>query len=120
MKKYLKKSQGFTLTELLAVITILAILAILLIPTVTNKINSARESLYDAEVDNIIDASKMWLADNMKNYEDDEVIEVTIDELVKGGYIEDIINPKTDEEFSKESKVIITYNKKYSYEFVEA
>ena len=92
--------KGFTLVELLAVITILLILVMLTIPAVSKIINTSEKTVYDVQIDKILSAAYDYSLGNLsvlpergnKNY-------VTLSELIYAGYIEPIINPKTNEPF---------------------
>lgn len=50
MKKFMKKSEGFTLVELIVVIAILAILAGVAVPAYTGYINKANQSADDSQI----------------------------------------------------------------------
>ena len=60
------KNKGFTLVELLAVITILGLLAIITIPTVTNMMSKQKEKLYYDQLNQLIRVSQNWATDNTK------------------------------------------------------
>jgi type IV pilus assembly protein PilA len=63
MKKLLKKQDGFTLVELLAVIVILAIISAIAIPAVGHIISSSRQKAEANDALQIIDAAKLYIAD---------------------------------------------------------
>ena len=56
--------KGFTLVELLAVITVLGLLAAISIPIVNNQINSSKDKAYKNQVQTIVNAAKRWGFDN--------------------------------------------------------
>ena len=62
MKKSNKK--GFTLVELIVVITIMAILAAVLVPTVTNKIDDANKSAAKSDIQSAAKAISLYVAEN--------------------------------------------------------
>ena len=62
MKKSNKK--GFTLVELIVVIAIMAILAAVLVPTVTNKINDAKRSAAESDIQSAAKAISLKLAES--------------------------------------------------------
>jgi type IV pilus assembly protein PilA len=64
MRKLLKKQEGFTLVELLAVIVILAIIAAIAIPAIGHIINSSREKAEVNDALQIIDAAKLYVTDH--------------------------------------------------------
>lgn len=53
-----KKQNGFTLVEVLAVIVILAIIMAIAVPIVTNQINSSRKKAFFASVNGLLDNLK--------------------------------------------------------------
>lgn len=63
MLKVIKKQDGFTLVELLAVIVILAIIAAIAVPTVGNIVSKSREKAAVNDALQIIDAAKLYVAD---------------------------------------------------------
>jgi type IV pilus assembly protein PilA len=62
----LKEQKGFTLIELLAVIVILGIIAAIAIPAIGNVINKSEKKAQVQEGLLIIDAAKMYVANNPK------------------------------------------------------
>ena len=57
--------KGFTLVELLAIITIMGLIALFAIPTVVTMIKNSRKDLCEIEVKNIISSAKNWAGNNM-------------------------------------------------------
>ena len=55
--------KGFTLVELLAVITILAVTSMIVFPTIGEVINDAKESAYEEQILEIEKASEKWATD---------------------------------------------------------
>lgn len=56
----MKNKNGFTLVEILGVITILSVLALIAIPTIDNIVTKNREKLYDSQIRTIEDGLKTW------------------------------------------------------------
>lgn len=52
------KKKGFTLVELLAVITLLGLLGLIIVPIVTNTIEKQRKGAFEASVNGILDLAK--------------------------------------------------------------
>lgn len=114
--------KGFTLAELLGVITILGLLALLIVPAIDKAIKESNETLYQAQLNSIIGAAKEWSADHVGELPvNGGSITVTLLELKSGGYIAvDIKNPKTEELFSDDLIVEITeHNSQYKYQVIE-
>ena len=60
IKQMMKKEDGFTLVELLAVIVILGLIVALAIPAIGNVINRAEDGTETAETALIIDAARLY------------------------------------------------------------
>ena len=58
------KKKGFTLVELLGVITVLGITALLIIPSVEKIIKKNKEKALENNKKAIITATKNWITDN--------------------------------------------------------
>lgn len=108
----MKKESGFTLVEILVVIVILGILAAVIYPIVNTSVNSSKQKLYDAQIENIINAARTYASDNMEILPttDGENLNppLTLNKLIEEGYIKDIENPKTKKPFDKNIKITIT------------
>ena len=69
----MNRNKGFTLVELLAVITLLAVMAIVAVPTVSNIMSKQKEKLYYDQLNTVIKAAQNWVSDNsdeLKNFLD--------------------------------------------------
>ncbi len=88
----MKKNNGFTLVELMAVIAVLAIIALIAYPLVTKTITNSKEKLSDEQKRTLEEAAKLYAIKN--GPETCECIPVT--SLQAGGYLEegDIKDPK--------------------------
>lgn len=120
----MKKDSGFTLVELLVVIVILGILATVIYPIVNTSVNSSKQKLYDAQIENIINAARTYASDNLEILPtaDGDSLEppLTLGKLIDEGYIKNIENPKTKEPFDKNIKITITNrNGVLDYEVVD-
>ena len=110
--------KGFTLVELLAVLTVLGVIALISFPVVTKQINESKEKSYKNQIKTIIDASKRWAFDNddLLPYEDTEYDSITVylDSIQVSGYLQasDIIDPRTDEIMT--GCIEITYDIEYN------
>lgn len=114
--------KGFTLAELLGVITILGLLALLIVPAIDKTIKESNETLYQAQLGTIIEGAKEWSADHVSELPvSGGSITITLLELKSGGYIPtDIKNPKTEELFSDDVTVKITeHNSQYKYQVID-
>ena len=90
------KNKGFTLAELIGVIVVLALISLVTIPAVSNTLKANRIKLCKTQVSNIIAAAKSYGADNLFSL--DTISGVSLETLIKYGYIDDKIqNPVTKE-----------------------
>lgn len=103
--------KGFTLAEMLGVITILAIIGLLVFPAVDSSIKEGKEKVYRTQVRNIEEGAKQWAIDaSTPNLEDDgDVAKVTIYQLKQAGRVDNnVTNPKTKKPFGDELVINIT------------
>ena len=56
------KNKGFTLAELLGVITLLAIVTLLVIPAVTKNVARGKQNLHKTQIENFKKAAADWMA----------------------------------------------------------
>lgn len=64
IKKMIKKENGFTLVELLAVLVILGVIVAIAIPSIGNVVENAKGSSKDAETELVIDAARLYDIEN--------------------------------------------------------
>ncbi len=118
----MKKRNGFTLAELLGVITILGLLALLIIPAIDKTVKNSNETLYQAQLSTIVESAKSWSADHITELPvNGGSINITLDTLKTGGYITiDIENPKTKQPFDGNLNIKITEkNSQYQYKVMD-
>lgn len=117
------KNKGFTLAELLGVITILAIIALITTVTITNSMKNSKEKLYDIQIDNIIVGAKTWASSNVFSLPENEGehITITLGQLKESGFVEnDITDPISNRPFDNSMQIMITkVGNTYKYEIVE-
>ena len=114
-------NKGFTLIEMIMVITILAMLAVLTTPNVIKMINKNKVDNYNSVIDSIIKASDLYTSDNRYdlvfngscsgNYEENTRIntEIKLKNLVDSKDISTPIrNECTNEEISNLDDIIVT------------
>lgn len=93
--------KGFTLIELLAVIVILIIIFMITVPAVTNIISTSENTVYQKQVNTILNAAYDWSLKNVNQLpEEGSKKYITLSELMILGLIDkDMINPNTGEIF---------------------
>ena len=115
--------KGFTLVELLGVITILGVIVLIVVPVIKNVIGDSKNKLYDAQVLNISSALKNWVVDNSRLLPENEgeTITITLGQLKAGGYIDsEIRNPKNNKCVGNDMLLTVTRRQKnYMYNVIE-
>ena len=108
MKKSNKK--GFTLVELIVVIAIMAILAAVLVPTITNKINDAKESAAKSDMSAVANAIQSEIISITSGFSDanNKYVKKSTDGKVDGVKEPDTGEGNTNKQI--EGKITITYN----------
>ena len=104
--------KGFTLVELLAVLTLLAFVAIIATPVMEELLTNSSRKTKDAQVKEIIEAAKKYVIkyDNEIDYDDDYEALVSLTDIKKSEFLNDekMINAETNEEFN--GCVYVKYN----------
>lgn len=113
------KKKGFTLVELLGVITVLGITALLIIPSVEKVIKKNKEKALENNKKTIITATKNWITDNKQKIMDGDEYIITVGDLKTSGYLEfNIKNPVTEKCISNETEIlIVNKDNKFDYYF---
>ena len=98
--------KGFTLVEILAVITIIGVLALLTVPAIDSIIRENKKETLEVQKNQIIDSLKEYAASNALWLDDTTII--TLGDLKKSGFIDkDVRNPETNECFKNSTKLKI-------------
>lgn len=117
----MKSKKGFTLVEVLAVITIIGILALISVPTIDSIIRSSKEDAYEDQKKVILDSAKSWAAKNVMSLPIDEGEEkiITLGKLKEDGMITvEVRNPINDKCISNDTEIVIKReNNNYTYKF---
>ena len=124
----MRKQKGFTLMELLVVISVLSIILVISIPTIIGQLNKSKEKAKENQINFIIDGAKKYVAQVYSDLiwqEDGDVkkAEVTLKELYEQGYMDlPIIDPITNEAYDPETTMVVVYkdaNDNISFEYVD-
>lgn len=96
-------NRGFTLIELMAVITILVVLSLIIVPIVDKNVKRSKDDMYKIQIENIRMAGVGYFSDNINSRPViNDYCSVSLDTLVSDGYInDDVTNPKTGESFGE-------------------
>lgn len=108
----MKKSKGFTMVELLAVLVVLAIVTAISVPVITRSLKSGKENSYEQQLNTILDGAKTYGAKNINILPTKGNSKtITLQDLKEDGYVEDDIkNPKTKKLFADTMQIKITNN----------
>ena len=106
--------KGFTLVEILAVISIIGVLLLIIIPNVDKALKKSETVIYDVQLNNILNATYDYTLKKLSFLpEDDEVKYITLNELKFNGLInENIKDTKTGKKFNND--LVISIRKKHS------
>ncbi len=125
----MRKKNGFTLVELLAVLVILSFILIATVPAVSGILSRNRQRLYRDQVDTILRVSKDWALKNSDLLPSDgNTYYLTLGELAAEGLIEsdEIYDPRTEERMrgcvlieNSANKYTYSYEEKECSEFTE-
>lgn len=91
---------GFTLVELLGIIIILSLLTILILPVTNNIINDSKETVYQKQINDILNAAYDWSLKNISSLpKKNKKIYITLSDLKSEGLIGNVVDPNTKEQF---------------------
>lgn len=99
-RKNLLNNNGFTLVEILAVITILSLLMVFVIPNFISILNRNKSSAVDIQKNMIVSAARLYVED-CSNLNNDDIscnfsttgdnTKINLEDLVNNGYIENVV-----------------------------
>ena len=96
-------NKGFTLIEVLGVITLLAIIAVITVPAVQGVISNSKTKACEQQKKVVIEAAKKWHTDQQEptislTDQNSQNLSVTISQLHQAGYLPEspIKNPKNN------------------------
>lgn len=99
------KKNGFTLIEILGVITLLSLLSIIVIISVSKSLKDSIKTLSSVQIENIKSAAAMWRTDHIELIPDNDYYILSLGELIDSGYIEDVVDFNSDESY--DSNILI-------------
>ena len=114
--------KGFTLLEILAVVTLVGLLFLIVLPKIVNSLKSKKGEI-DQTINNmVVLAAKNYVNDNKNefNKDDSNTYCLPISTLVKKEYLESPIKNITDDiDITNIKSVKITYDSGFKYEIVD-
>ncbi len=99
----MKNKNGFTMVELLGIITIIGVLLIMTVPSLTSTLKNSTQKEYDDFIDNLLIAAETYVESNRDSYKSLDSpggrALISIQTLIDNDLIDKVvIDPKTDEE----------------------
>lgn len=110
----MKNKKGFTLAELLGVLTVLGIIGIIVFPAVDKALKQGKEDLYNIQISNIKTGAMAWVSENpfIAPENEGDVITLTLGQLKQTGKVDDDIkNPEDKTLFPNDMLITITKTK---------
>lgn len=114
--------RGFTLAELLGVLTLLAIIVILAVPAVAKSVSRGKQNLYKSEIESFKKAAADWMANHVLELPDGNInTTITLGCLKAEGLLDaSIENPVSGKQFPNDMTIIIrSASNQYIYEVNE-
>ena len=109
--------KGFTFIEVLVTISLLSLLVLFVVPNLIKFSKDTKKDLYDTNIKNINASAREYANDNLDSLSN-EVLTIKVEDLVKGGYLDEVINPISDENMNK-CEINLTYDNKVKVSFVK-
>ena len=117
----MNKKNGFTLIEILAVVTIIGLIFILVLPKITNSLKNKKGDVDRTTTNLVLSATKLYVSDHSSKFEktDGNISCMPLHQLVRKGYLEGPVKNVTDDkDITNGKSVRITYDKGFKYEIV--
>ena len=113
------KKNGFTLTELLGVITVLGLIALIVFPNVNKSIKNSKKKLYDQQVSLIEKNARRWGVEHSDLLPNSgSIYYLNLEELITGGYISQKTVKDPRDNSAMGGCVVIIFNDDYNqYEY---
>lgn len=104
------KKNGFTLIEILGVLTLLSLLSVIVLISVNKSLKDSVDTLSSVQIENIKSAAAMWRTDNIELIPEDGYYVLTLGDLINNGYIDDVIDPNSDSNYNMNLIVRVNMN----------
>ncbi len=116
------KNNGYTLMEVLIVLTVLSIIVLVSYPLMTNTLRTAEEQRYEEFINTIHLVTEAYIELNDEKYNLEEPFDsviIKVDDLVNAGlYIASTQNPKTGEPLDLNDEILVYLQANYVKKFV--
>ena len=123
------EKRGFTLVEMLGVMTLLVVIFALIFPNVMNMMEKGKQNEYDEYLSNVYLATEAYVNSNIEVSSSLNVVgstvTVTFSDLLTSGYLNSkLVNPKTNKKTSStpELEIVVTVanDKTFAYSIKES
>lgn len=106
-----KNNKGFTMIELLAVVTIMGILMVVAVPAVTKYITKGRNQSLETMFKSSYEAAENYMMEKDILFKTGDYT-ITLKTLVDEQYLEPLFDPSTENrcDTNTDSKVVVTYS----------
>lgn len=119
--------KGFTLVELLVVMTFIGIIALIIFPNITGMLKKMDDNKYNAFLNDVFLATEVYVQKHSDKYPElsniDGTAYVYFDDLIRAHLLKStVINPKNNKKISELNYTIVVTkqeDKGYKYELVE-
>ena len=118
MVRLKNNKHGFTMVELLAVITILGVLTYISIVSIQNVMKNAKEKYYKSQEESMNSAARNYTEKNRQHLPkiNGQIVEIKLNDLVKEKYIDEVKNyDKQKCDYDASYVQIFYYNNEYYY-----
>ncbi len=112
--------KGFTLIEIMAVITLLFLITLAVVPSIIKQVTNKKDDVSDANLNLIYNAADLYVSSNKDTYkkETGNTYCITLDTLVKEELLnKNVINFTTGKQIPLNRFIKITVNSFYEYEY---
>lgn len=104
------KKNGFSLVELLGILTLIAVITLITIPSINYVVKQGKEKSYKTQVSSIELAISDYYTENKYNIDTKSDVSITLEDLKNDGYLSyDFRNPKNNKCFSNDNSFLIKF-----------
>lgn len=105
-----RKTTGFTLVELLAVIVLLTIILLIAIPSISSIVSNAKNDTYENQLLLIKNMAKTYSSTTIINYDENKEAYFTLGDMIELGVApESITDPRCGKNFMEDTLIKATY-----------
>lgn len=104
------RRNGFTLIEVLGVVTLLAIISTIVLITVDKSLKDSKDTLSSIQIETIKSAADMWKTDNIELVPDTGYYTITLGDLIDAGYIKNVVDVNTNANYDRNMVIRIGMN----------